>query len=145
MKTIREELFSGIDFGSLVSNDSFNEASVREFIISPMLSRLGYSSEDIILERGVQVQTGTQKHLTLVYADYILRRGGELFCVIEAKSPRHNVDDAAIIEQAFSYASHSSVRSEYFAICNGVEFSLYKTDVQRTLLFRFSLIDIDDH
>jgi len=141
----KQELFGDIDFKMLVDNPDFKEASVREFIISPILNQLGFTSDNLILEKSVQVQTGSKKQTTAIYADYVLKVDGKHFCVIEAKSPQKNINDKKTVEQAFSYAYHDLVRSPYFALCNGVEFALYTSDMDRTKLLHFFLEDIEDN
>ena len=141
----KQELFGDIDFKTLADIPDFKEASVREFIISPILNQLGFKSQDIILEKGIQIQTGSKKQLTTVYADYVLKIDKRFMCVIEAKAPQKNINSNELVEQAFSYASHNSIRSNYFALCNGIEFALYKTDLQRTKLLQFQVEDIEEN
>jgi DNA modification methylase len=43
------------------------------------------------------------------------------------------------------YAMHPDIRSKYFALCNGRDIALFRNDVDRTLLLRFPLTDIDLH
>ncbi|WP_367119229.1 hypothetical protein [uncultured Mucilaginibacter sp.] len=44
---------------------------------------------------------------------------------MDAKSPGEVLVKSKHVEQAYSYAIHSEVRVNYFALCNGHEFVLY--------------------
>jgi 16S rRNA G966 N2-methylase RsmD len=45
----------------------------------------------------------------------------------------------------YSYATHPEIRSNYFALCNGLEFSLFRTsDTDKPILY-FQLEDIEQH
>jgi DNA modification methylase len=45
----------------------------------------------------------------------------------------------------YSYATHPEIRSNYFALCNGLEFSLFRTsDTDKPILY-FRLEDIEQH
>ncbi|MDR0618862.1 MAG: type I restriction enzyme HsdR N-terminal domain-containing protein, partial [Bacteroidales bacterium] len=121
------------------------EASVRSFIIDPLIKELGYTEENIVLEKTVHIQIGSKKQTTPYYADYALKVGHCFVCVIEAKSTDTNITDSGLIDQAFSYASHREIRSNYFVLCNGLELALYKTDLNRSLLLRFHCQECDQH
>ncbi|MDR2346608.1 MAG: type I restriction enzyme HsdR N-terminal domain-containing protein [Planctomycetaceae bacterium] len=138
-------LFGNIDFTTIAADPEFKEASVRSFIIDPIIKELGYTEENIVLEKTIHIQTGSKKQTNPYYADYALKVGNCFVCVIEAKSTEKNVADIALIDQAFSYASHREIRSNYFVICNGLEIALYKTDLDRSLLLRFHLSEINKH
>jgi DNA modification methylase len=140
------KIFSNLDFSNIASNPDFKEASVRSFIIDPLIKELGYSEENIALEKTVQIQTGSNKKKTTpYYADYVLKIGNNFVCVIEAKTPKKNIIEKDCIEQAFMYAMHPEIRSKYFVLCNGLELALFKNDVDRTLLLHFPLTEIDLH
>ncbi|MDR1963967.1 MAG: type I restriction enzyme HsdR N-terminal domain-containing protein [Planctomycetaceae bacterium] len=141
----RSRLFSNIDFSSIASNPEFKEASVRTFIIDPLLQKLGYTAENIVLEKTIQIQTGSKKQTTPYYADYALKIANSFVCVIEAKSPEKNIAENSLIDQAFSYASHRDIRSNYFVLCNGLEFALFRTDIDRSQVLHFSLSEIDQY
>ncbi|MCL2039461.1 MAG: type I restriction enzyme HsdR N-terminal domain-containing protein [Bacteroidetes bacterium] len=142
---MKQELFGDIDFSAIANDDNFKEASVREFVILPVLNKLGYTTQDIILEKGIQVQSGSKKQRSTIYADYVIKIDDNFVCVIEAKSPQKNINSVDYVEQAFSYSSHDSIRSPYFALCNGIEFALYRTDLQRTKLLQFQIADIENY
>lgn len=111
-----------------------SEADVREDVLVPLLSALGY-------------RTGTaydiRRELSLRYpkqslgrkqeardpglrgrADYVLKVNGDLSWVLEAKSPVSDIlpDD---VDQAWTYACHPEVRAAYFALCNGRELKIF--------------------
>ena len=149
MKTIREELFSGIDFGSLVSNEDFKEDSVRETIILPILKRLGYTDENIVRSKKLEhpiLKLGSNKKIPItLIPDYLLRSDVGYLFVLDAKSPRNKITDSENVEQVYSYAMHPEVYCSFFALCNGISFSLYRTSDPREPLLFFDLSDIDDH
>jgi hypothetical protein len=123
-------MFSELPFGRMT------EADVREELIAPLLRVLGYqsgTSNDIVRElplRYPRVFLGRKNMrkdpILRGRADYMLEVDGRVRWVLEAKSPGEaiSVDD---IEQAWTYANHAEVRAVYFAICNGREFVVYKT------------------
>ncbi|MDR0546261.1 MAG: type I restriction enzyme HsdR N-terminal domain-containing protein [Dysgonamonadaceae bacterium] len=129
---------------SIVNNPDFKEASVRLQIINPILKEFGYEGQNIVEEKAVKIKTGSKKPATDIYADYALRVNNNFVCVVEAKAPDKSINDN-IIEQAFSYAFHFEIRSAYFAICNGVEFHHYKTNIERMPLLRFNVADIEEY
>jgi 16S rRNA G966 N2-methylase RsmD len=141
-----QSLFSSISFSEIASNPDFKEDKVREVIISPLLAKLGYVQENIICSKTLEhpvLKIGSKKrHVTLV-PDYILRVENNYACVLEAKAPNQDVWDSDNLEQTFSYAIHHEIRSVYFAICNGLEFLLYKTFSAKdpVLYFRFENIN----
>ncbi|MDR3234448.1 MAG: type I restriction enzyme HsdR N-terminal domain-containing protein [Planctomycetaceae bacterium] len=141
----RSAFFGNLDFNTIAHDPSFKESAVRSFIIDPLVKRLRYSAENIVLEKTVQIQTGSKKQTTPYYADYVLKIGNSFVCVIEAKAPEKHINDESIIDQAFSYASHREIRSNYFVLCNGLEFALYRTDLERTLLLHFHLAETDQY
>jgi 16S rRNA G966 N2-methylase RsmD len=141
----RSAFFGNLDFNTIAHDPSFKESAVRSFIIDPLVKRLGYTAENIVLEKTVQIQTGSKKQTTPYYADYVLKIGSSFVCVIEAKAPEKHINDESIIDQAFSYASHREIRSNYFVLCNGLEFALFKTDLDRSQILHFSLPEIDQY
>jgi DNA modification methylase len=141
----RSAFFGNLDFASIAGNPEFKEASVRSFIIDPLIKKLGYTEDNIVLEKTVQIQTGSKKQTTPYYADYVLKIGSSFVCVIEAKTPEKSIAENSLIDQAFSYASHREIRSNYFVLCNGLEFALFKTDLDRSQILHFSLAEIDQY
>ncbi|WP_408041991.1 restriction endonuclease [Tenacibaculum litopenaei] len=54
---------------------------------------------------------------------------GKAAWILDAKSPNEDIVKSKHVEQAYSYAIHSEVRVNFFALCNGKEFVLY--DIQK--------------
>jgi len=114
------------------------EQEVREFIIFPLIQRLGY-------EKGTpnNISLGTELKLTYPFdvlgrpkktdreirgrPDYVLDVEGRKRWVIEAK-PADEQIDLACIWQAYSYARHGEVRAVCFCLCNGRELQIFATD-----------------
>ncbi|MDR0525752.1 MAG: type I restriction enzyme HsdR N-terminal domain-containing protein, partial [Spirochaetaceae bacterium] len=143
---ITEKLFGSFDVASALANPDFKEDSVREVIILPILQELGYTRETIVRSKALAhpvLKTGTAKRPITLIPDYLLKVADSFAWVLDAKSPGQSVADADNIEQVYSYAVHREIRSVYFALCNGVEFALFRTsDPDKPLLyFRISEID----
>jgi DNA modification methylase len=65
--------------------------------------------------------------------------------ILDAKAPKQRVDDPNHIEQVYSYATHPEIRSTYFALCNGLEFALYRRELTNTPILYFALDEIEYH
>ena len=127
-------IFAGLDFANIANDPTYNEASVQADIIDPLLKWLGYSRENIRRKPSLQLHQGSGK--VSVFPDYIVSVGNYNAFILEAKAPKQSITTDAI-EQAFSYAMHREVKSVYFAVCNGIEFALFKNDINRTRIFDF--------
>lgn len=147
-KKTSEQLFGGLDFGTLISNTDFKEDSVREVIILPILKELGYSQENIIRSKTLQhpfLKIGSKKRSINLVPDYALQVENNFAWVLDAKSPNQKIINDENVEQVYSYASHPEIRSTYFALCNGIEFSVFRTsDTDMPILF-FPIVDIENH
>lgn len=145
--SIKEILWGNIDFKGLKDNLKFKEDSVREVIILPLLKHLGYGEENIIRSLTLQhpfLKTGSnKKNPVKLVPDYVLRIENRYAWVLDAKGPRENLLDDDYIGQAYSYAVHPEIRSIYFALCNGIEFALYRTDGDNEPILFFQLDEID--
>ena len=75
--------------------------------------------------------------------DYVLKIENSFAWVLDAKGPRENIADEDYVGQVYSYAVHPEIRSNYFALCNGLQFSLYRTGGYDDPLLFFSLDEID--
>lgn len=116
--------------------ERFNEADVREEIITPLLHRLGFragTENDIIRELSLRYpreyigrKNPKRDPVLRGKADYILEAKGRVRWVIDAKAPNVPIDTDAI-EQIFTYANHAEVRAVYFAVCNGRTFKVFRT------------------
>lgn len=126
----RYNVLSGFDFRVLDDPD-FQEDSVREEIIAPILRGLGYGSAQPykiirskkLLHPFVSIGSATKK-INLI-PDYLLEVDGRFAWTLEAKAPTEEILNTKHVEQAYSYAIHSEIRVPYFALCNGREFVLY--------------------
>lgn len=145
--SIKKELFGDIDFTLLKDNLQFKESDVREVIIMPLLNYLGYGVSNIVRELTLHhpflhVGSNKDKPITLI-PDYVFRIENSYAWVLDAKGPRENLQEKDYVEQAYSYAAHPEVRSNYFALCNGIEFVLYRTNGYNEPLMHFYLDEID--
>lgn len=127
-------ILEGFDF-ELLKNSEFREDSVREEIILPIIKGLGYNPSkpnQIIRSRKLLhpfVSIGSRRKEIFIVPDYLFEVEGKAAWVLDAKSPSENIVKSKHVEQAYSYAIHSEVRVNFFALCNGKEFALY--DVQK--------------
>jgi hypothetical protein len=137
-----ERLFnplSHLDLGVL-DDAEFQEDSVREEIIVPILSALGYGPSKPhkiirskkLLHPFVSIGSAT-KNIYLV-PDYLFEVNDRFAWVLEAKAPSVDIYKTAHVEQAYSYAIHSEIRVPYFALCNGREFVLYHVSRPKPVL-----------
>jgi DNA modification methylase len=138
-KINREELFEDIDFKTLSTNPDFKEDSVREVIILPILNALGYSSTNVVRSKTLEhpfLKLGSNKKIPIkLIPDYCLKVEDNYAWVLDAKSPDRNINDSNNVEQVYSYASHPEIRSTYFALCNGLEFTLYRRESNIPVLY----------
>lgn len=147
-KITKESLFQKIDFRALADNPDFKEDSVREVIILPILKELGYQETDIVRSKTLQhpfIKIGSKKRPIRLIPDYCLKVEGSYAWVLDAKSPHEKISDSDNLEQVYSYASNPEIRSTYFAICNGLEFSLFRTEQTNQPILSFSLDEIEHH
>ena len=145
--SIKEILWDNFDFRSLKDNHDFKEDSVREVLILPLLRYLGYRDDNIVRSLTLQhpfLKIGSNKKYPIqLVPDYVLRIENRYAWVLDAKGPRENLLDEDYVGQAYSYAVHPEIRSNYFALCNGIEFSLYRTDGNNDPILFFQLEEID--
>ncbi len=147
--TIKTELFADLDFNTIQSNPDFKEDSVREVIILPILKKLGYTNENIVRSKTLEhpfLKIGSNKKIPIkLIPDYSLKVSENFAWVLDAKSPDKKVDDPDNVEQVYSYASHPEIRSTYFALCNGLQFIIYRREQTNTPIYLFSVDEIDYH
>lgn len=145
--SIKEILWGNFDFLNLKDNLEFKEDSVREVLILPLLKYLGYNDENIVRSLSLMhpfLRVGSnKKHPIKLVPDYVLKIENRYAWVLDAKSPRENIRDEEYVGQAYSYAVHPEIRSIYFALCNGIDFSLYRTDGNNEPILYFPLDEID--
>jgi len=145
----KQELFGDIDFKTLADNPDFKEDSVREMIILPILKKLGYSEEHIIRSKTLEhpfLKIGSNKNIPVrLIPDYVIKVDDFYPFVLDAKSPKQKIVNDYNVEQVYSYAMHSEIRSNYFALCNGIEFSLYSIFKPREPVLFFKLENFEDY
>lgn len=128
-------VLDGFNF-DLLNNPEFHEDSVREEIVLPIIKGLGYSPDkpnQIIRSRKLLhpfVSIGSQKKDIYIIPDYLLEVNGKPAWILDAKSPSEEIIKSKNVEQAYSYAIHNEVRTNFYALCNGKEFVLY--DIQKS-------------
>ena len=145
--SVKETLWGNLDFRAIKENHEFKEDSVREVIILPLLKYLGYGMENIVRSLTLQhpfLKIGSNKKYSIqLVPDYVLRIENRYAWVLDAKGPRENLLDEDYVGQVYSYAVHPEIRSNYFALCNGIEFSLYRTSGNNEPILFFQLDEID--
>lgn len=116
--------------------DTMNETDVREVIVRPLLTTLGYAHgtkanirTEVTLryERAFLGRKNKQKDPPLVgRADYVCEAVTFGRWVVEVKAPHEELglDD---VEQAHTYCAHPEIAATHFLLTNGREFRLYAT------------------
>ena len=140
------DIFKGFDFRELYSLD-FKEDSVREVLILPILTELGYHQNQIVRSKTLShpfVKIGSQKRQVNIVPDYLLKVEESYAWVLDAKAPNEDIFSGGNVEQVYSYAIHPEVRTKFFALCNGNSFVLYRQDEQKPLL-SFALREIGNY
>jgi len=148
-KNLRKKLFGELDFTSLNQNPDFKEDSVREVIILPIIRELGYQEKDIIRSKTLKhpfLKIGSnKKRAILLIPDYCLKVADKFAWVLDAKSPDKQVNAPDNIEQVYCYAAHPEIRSTYFALCNGIQFALFRRESTDEPVLLFSVDEIAYH
>lgn len=125
---------------NLFADPEFKEDSVREVIIAPMLSKLGYhpSGDQRVVRSKTLVQpfiyVGTRQHPVRTIPDYTLYFQDKPVLVLDAKAPNESVTASDHVQQAYSYAIHPEVRTQHFCLCNGRTLALYNVENTAPLL-----------
>jgi hypothetical protein len=126
-------MFANFD-PSLLDDPEFKEDSVREVIITPILSRLGYtpSGADRVVRSKALVHpfiyAGTRQIPVTLIPDYTLVSEQKPVCVIDAKRPSEDILSRKHIQQAYSYAIHPEIKCAEFALCNGKQLAVFNVD-----------------
>ncbi len=141
--------FNLLDFNQILNNPDFKEDSVREVIILPILKELGYDESSIVRSKSLNhpfLKIGSNKKIPIkLIPDYILKIENNYAWVLDAKSPSKNIDSEDFVEQVYGYATHPEIRSTYFALCNGLEFVLYRTASTSKPVLKFKMQDIEEN
>ena len=134
-------MLENFDF-ALLDNEDFKEDSVREFIIAPILARLGFVVKndkspqklEMLLSKTLkaQIQIGSNKSIdTDLTPDYLLCVSGKNACVLDAKSPKIDISKGSKAQkQALSYML--AFETSLYALCNGRAFIVF--DAQGVVL-----------
>lgn len=145
-KITREKLFGQLDFKKIANDPDFKEDSVREVIILPIIKELGYTQDNIVRSKTLQhpfLKIGSKKRPINLVPDYALKVENNFAWVLDAKAPNQKIINDDNVEQVYSYATHPEIRSNYFTLCNGLEFSVFRTaDTDKPILF-FELENIE--
>lgn len=142
------DLFGDINFKNIEGNPDFKEDSVREIIILPILKELGYKENNIVRSKTLQhpfLKIGSKKRQVKLIPDYSLKIDNSYVCILDAKSPSEKIINSDNVEQVYCYATHPEVRSNYFALCNGIEFSLFKTTETNIPILYFKIIELEEN
>jgi hypothetical protein len=135
---------------NLLDDPGFKEDAVREELISPLLTRLGYSASGpcrIHRSKSLKhpfVYLGSKSHRIELIPDYLFEVGGHHRWILDAKAPSENLYEGKNPQQAYSYAIHPDVRTRYFALCNGRNFVIFDIFLLKPIL-TFPLKNIAQH
>ena len=134
-----EPLFNNLD-PSLLSDPEFKEDAVREVIITPLLTNLGYSPSGpnrVVRSKSLShpfIYAGTRKVPVTLIPDYTLLNEQKVLLVLDAKRPTESVVSRENVQQVYSYAIHPEVKCQNFALCNGKELAVFSVDDSEPLL-----------
>ena len=145
---IKEVLFGKLDFNQISSNKDFKEADVRAVIIDPILKELGFTYQTILREKRLEnpfLKTGSKKRPVNLIPDYVLKVENGFAWVLDAKAPNQKIVNDDNVEQVYSYAMHPEIRSNYFALCNGLEFACFRTTETNKPVIYFHINEINDY
>lgn len=140
-------MFEQFDF-SLLDDPNFKEDAVREEIIVPILSRLGYSASGenkIIRSKSLThpyVYFGTGSKRITIIPDYTLQVENVNKVILDAKAPDQGIHSGKNVQQAYSYAFHPEIKAELFALCNGRQLTIFSVhDLKQVLVVDINKID----
>jgi 16S rRNA G966 N2-methylase RsmD len=145
-KITKEKLFGNLDLHLIESDLDFKEDSVREVIILPILKELGYLQQNIVRSKTLEhpfLKIGSKKRPVNLVPDYALKVENNYAWVLDAKSPNQKIMHDDNVEQVYSYATHPEIRSNYFALCNGIEFAVYRTTHTDLPILFFNMEEIE--
>ncbi|WP_197711062.1 type I restriction enzyme HsdR N-terminal domain-containing protein [Chromatium okenii] len=106
---MNNQLFQDFDFAQLHSPD-FKEDSVREVLILPILTQLGYGQTQIIRSKSllhpfltVGSKSSKKRPITLI-PDYLLKVENSHAWVLDAKAPHQHIQSGDHVAQFFLIA-----------------------------------------
>lgn len=126
-------MLEGFDF-KVLDDPEFQEDSVREEIIGPIIKYLGYGpsgSPKVVRSRKLShpfVNIGSKSHKINIIPDYVLEVDGKPLAILDAKSPSTSLEKSSHAEQAYSYAIHPEIRAKIYSLCNGKEWIIWDVD-----------------
>lgn len=132
-------IFGNID-KNIFDNPEFKEDSVRELIIMPILTKLGYppiGSTRVTRSKSLHnpfIRVGKRNHPVTTIPDYTFYIDDKPRFVLDAKAPNQDIMLAEHLQQVYSYAIHPEIRCEEFGLCNGREIALFNTSTIDPLL-----------
>ena len=122
---------------------TWNEDTVREEIVSPLLGVLGY---DILTDFSIERDKAIKLPGRNKYLDYGVALWSRSFWLIETKSPKKEPKKAfspKTMEQAVFYAAHPEVNAALIVLCDGRKLAVYDREedlIEPILLVRVSEI-----
>jgi type I restriction enzyme M protein len=137
----RKSILEDIDFRSNKNlfcelSSLTNEASVETFFLNRVLEDLAYNDKNIKTKESIDITSISKGSRKINYKpDYLIVNGKKPLLVIDAKSPKENIDNH--IEQCAHYClllnkGQKTVR--YFMLSNGLKTKLYDWDKDTPLL-----------
>jgi type I restriction enzyme M protein len=137
----RKSILEDIDFRSNKNlfcerSSLTNEASVEVFFLNRMLEDFAYKDKNIKTKESIELFNFSQGSKKINYKpDYIIVDGKKPLLVIDAKSPKENIDNH--IEQCAHYClllNRLQKTVRYFILSNGLKTKLYAWDKDIPLL-----------
>lgn len=141
------DIFGDFDFKQ-IHNPNFKEDSVREVVILPLLTQLGYRQDSIERSKNLlhpYLKIGSKKRPITLVPDYLLKVHENYALVLDAKAPTEKITEGDNVEQVYSYATHPEIRTTYFALCNGLEFALFRRELTDTPILHFYINEIEHY
>ncbi|MCL1946672.1 MAG: DNA methylase, partial [Chitinivibrionia bacterium] len=117
-------------------------------IILPILKELGWNDENIVRSKSLEhpyLKIGSKRRAVTLIPDYAFVLQNCYAWVLDAKSPNQEIASGDNVEQVYSYAAHPEIRSAYFALCNGISFSVFRTGGTGEPILYFALEEISDY
>lgn len=145
MSPLRDALI----YAASLSPDIRTEDGVRESVVLPILSALGYdtgSTQDVVRGRSIarqarNLRAGTNRHN--IFPDLVLEVLGTPVWVLEVKAPHIDISASVPTEQLRNYMRSIGGRCRWGALTNGSTWSAYRLfhDEPR-LMFTTSLTEL---
>jgi hypothetical protein len=139
-------MFSGIQ-SQLFDDPDFKEDSVREIVVVPILSKLGYlptGRSKVIRSKALKhpyIRVGTRNYPVTMIPDYTLLYDEKPIFVLDAKGPKESILKVEHIQQAYSYAIHPEIKCREFGLCNGRQLAIFNVDQREPVL----VLDFDEY